>query len=70
MRNQTAAEALNARADEAAAMLPAMANSKRLEVFCALLDCERSVGGLATLMHLSPAALSQHMGKMLLLQLV
>ncbi len=61
---------LESRADEVAAMLSAMANPKRLIVLCALLEGERSVGDLATLVQLSPAALSQHLGKMRMLHLV
>lgn len=59
-----------AKADEVSALLSAMANSRRLLVLCALLTGEKSVGELATIVHLSPAALSQHLGKMRALRLV
>ena len=58
------------RADEAAELLAAMANPKRLVVMCTLMSGERSVGELAELVGLSPAALSQHLGKMRALRLV
>ena len=59
-----------AKADEVSALLSAMANSRRLLVLCTLLTGEKSVGELATIVHLSPAALSQHLGKMRALRLV
>lgn len=58
------------RAEEAAAMLSALANPKRLLVLCSLVEEERSVGELAVLVGLSDAALSQHLSKMRALQLV
>ena len=61
---------LEARAEEVAATLDAMANPKRLLVMCTLLAGERSVGDLALIVNLSPAALSQHLGKMRALRLV
>ncbi|NHB76671.1 ArsR/SmtB family transcription factor [Rhodobacter calidifons] len=61
---------LEAKAEEVSAMLAAMANSRRLLVLCALLSGEKSVGDLAAIVHLSPAALSQHLGKMRALRLV
>jgi DNA-binding transcriptional ArsR family regulator len=63
-------EALEAKAEEVAATLAAMANPKRLIVMCTLLAGEKSVGELATIVNLSPAALSQHLGKMRTLRLV
>lgn len=51
-------------------MLAAMANPKRLLVLCTLLAGEKSVGELAEIVRLSPAALSQHLGKMRALRLV
>ncbi|MGY3033489.1 DNA-binding transcriptional ArsR family regulator [Bradyrhizobium sp. USDA 4354] len=67
---ETAAAALEAKAEEASRLLTAMANAKRLMVLCNLLDGERSVGDLADLVGLSSAALSQHLGKMRALDLV
>ncbi len=61
---------LEAKAAEVAATLAAMANAKRLLVLCTLLAGERSVGELAEIVQLSPAALSQHLGKMRALRLV
>ena len=61
---------LEAKAEEVAATLTAMANPRRLIVLCALLQGERCVGDLADLVALSPAALSQHLGKMRALRLV
>jgi DNA-binding transcriptional ArsR family regulator len=58
------------RAEEAAAMLSALANPKRLLVLCSLVQQERSVGELAGLVGLSDAALSQHLSKMRALGLV
>lgn len=66
----TAANPLEAKAEEVAATLAAMANPKRLLVLCTLLAGERSVGDLAAIVGLSPAALSQHLGKMRALRLV
>lgn len=61
---------LDAKADEVAATLAAMANPKRLLVLCTLLSGEKSVGDLADIVQLSPAALSQHLAKMRALRLV
>ncbi len=66
-------EAINpfeAKAEEVAATLAAMANPKRLLVMCTLLAGEKSVGDLAEIVQLTPAALSQHLGKMRALRLV
>lgn len=57
-------------AEEAAELLGAMANPKRMLVLCKLLEGERSVGDLADDVGLSQAALSQHLGKMRALGLV
>jgi DNA-binding transcriptional ArsR family regulator len=59
-----------AKAEEVSATLAAMANPKRLLVMCTLLAGEKSVGDLAEIVRLSPAALSQHLGKMRALRLV
>jgi DNA-binding transcriptional ArsR family regulator len=61
---------LESKAAEVAATLAAMANPKRLLVMCTLLAGEKSVGDLAEIVKLSPAALSQHLGKMRALRLV
>jgi DNA-binding transcriptional ArsR family regulator len=62
--------ALEAKAEDVALLLAAMANPKRLLVLCALLVQERSAGELAEIVELTPAALSQHLGKMRALRLV
>jgi ArsR family transcriptional regulator, virulence genes transcriptional regulator len=73
MKNDTSNDAINpleAKAEEVSAMLGAMANPKRLLVMCTLLAGEKSVGDLAEIVRLTPAALSQHLSKMRALQLV
>lgn len=66
----TAINPLEAKAEEVAATLTAMANPKRLMVLCTLLEGETSAGDLAEVVQLSPGALSQHLGKMKALRLV
>lgn len=61
---------LEAKAEEVSATLDAMANPKRLVVICTLLSGEKSVGELAEIVQLTPAALSQHLSKMRALRLV
>ncbi len=51
-------------------MLSALANAKRLMALCHLLQGEKSVGELAGLIGLAPAALSQHLARMRDLRLV
>lgn len=55
---------LEAKAGDVAALLGAMANPKRLLVLCSLLQSERCVGDLASLVNLSVPALSQHLSKL------
>jgi DNA-binding transcriptional ArsR family regulator len=62
--------ALEAKAEEVSTTLAAMANPKRLVVMCKLLQGEKSVGELAEVVELTPAALSQHLGKLRALRLV
>src|SRR3546814_5465302 len=50
-----------ARADEAADLLKALANSQRLRILCLLHDNELSVGELNQHVELSQSALSQHL---------
>ena len=66
----TTLDALEAKAEEVAATLAAMANAKRRLVMCTLLAGEKSVGELAEIVNLTPAALSQHLAKMRALRLV
>ncbi len=61
---------LEDKAEEVAATLTALANPKRLVVMCTLLEGEKSVGDLAAIVQLAPAALSQHLAKMRALKLV
>jgi DNA-binding transcriptional ArsR family regulator len=48
-------------ADDAAALLKALANEQRLLVLCALVDGPKSVGELNDRVDLSQSALSQHL---------
>jgi len=66
----TAFDMLKENVAEAAEMLTAMSNTRRLMVLCSLLEGEKSVGQLADIVGLSSAALSQHLGKMRALRLV
>ena len=73
MKNYILYESINpleAKAEEVSTTLSAMANPKRLIVMCTLLNGEQSVGDLAAIVNLAPAALSQHLAKMRALKLV
>jgi DNA-binding transcriptional ArsR family regulator len=61
---------LEPRADEAAELLTAMANPKRLMILCYLLDEERNVAELSELVGLAQSPLSQHLSKLRALKLV
>lgn len=61
---------LEARAEEAAQLLTAMANRKRLMILCHLLHTERNVGEIARLVGLAQSPLSQHLAKLRALDLV
>lgn len=61
---------MEAKAEDAARMLSTLANAKRLMALCHLLEGEKSVGRLAELVGLAPAALSQHLARMRDLRLV
>lgn len=50
-----------ASATEAASLLRALANERRLMILCKLADGESSVGDLQSLLGLSQSALSQHL---------
>lgn len=58
------------RAEEAAQLLTAMANPKRLMILCNLLEQERSVSELARIVALEQSPLSQHLSKLRALGLV
>jgi ArsR family transcriptional regulator, virulence genes transcriptional regulator len=53
--------AMQAHAGDAAQLLKALANERRLQVLCLLADGERSVGEINELLDLSQSALSQHL---------
>jgi DNA-binding transcriptional ArsR family regulator len=61
---------LEPRADDAAELLAAMANPRRLMILCHLLDEELSVGELAERVGLSQSPLSQHLARLRALKLV
>lgn len=54
-------EAMRAHAGEAARLLKVLANEKRLQLLCLLVDGERNVGELNARLDLSQSALSQHL---------
>ena len=56
------AEQMRGHAGDAARLLKALANEKRLMILCMLVDGERSVGELNAQLDLSQSALSQHLG--------
>ena len=53
--------AMQAHAGDAAQLLKALANEKRLQILCLLAEGERSVGDINALLDLSQSALSQHL---------
>jgi DNA-binding transcriptional ArsR family regulator len=57
-------DAMRRNADEAAALLKALANGQRLRILCLLLDGERSVSDMNAFMTLSQSALSQHLARL------
>lgn len=57
-------ERMRAHADEAAALLKALANGQRLRILCLLVGAERSVGELNDEVELSQSALSQHLARL------
>ena len=56
--------AMQAPAGDAAQLLKALANEKRLQILCLLAAGERSVGDINALLDLSQSALSQHLARM------
>lgn len=54
-------EAMRRHAGDAARLLKALGNEKRLQLLCLLVEGERSVGELNTRLDLSQSALSQHL---------
>lgn len=61
---------LEPRADEAAELLAAMSNPKRLLILCNLLDEELSVNELSTRVDLAQSPLSQQLSKLRAMKLV
>jgi ArsR family transcriptional regulator len=61
---ETDAKALEAKAEEAARLLDALANPRRLMILCRLAETECSVGELAVTIGLSQSALSQHLARL------
>lgn len=61
VRPPHAARAIRPHADQAAALLKALANEQRLMILCNLLDGPLSVGELNEKVELSQSALSQHL---------
>ena len=55
---------LEPRATDAAELLAAMANPKRLLILCHLIDAELSVGELSARVDLAQSPLSQHLSKL------
>lgn len=58
------AKALEDKANDAARLLEALANPRRLMILCQLVEGERSVGDLARTVGLKQAALSQHLARL------
>ncbi|WP_411832350.1 ArsR/SmtB family transcription factor [Pseudoxanthomonas mexicana] len=54
-------DAMRRHASDAAQLLKALANEKRLQILCLLAEGERSVGEINALLDLSQSALSQHL---------
>jgi DNA-binding transcriptional ArsR family regulator len=57
-------EVMESRAEEAARLLSALGQTKRLMVLCRLVDNEMSVGALAESVGLGQSALSQHLARL------
>ena len=58
------AKKLTTKAAEAAKLLTALANERRLVILCELIEGERSVGDLVDAVGLTQSALSQHLAKL------
>lgn len=55
---------LKQRSNDAATLLKALANTRRLQILCHLYEAELSVGQLVNIIGLSQSALSQHLAKL------
>lgn len=56
--------------DDAASLLKAIANEKRIVILCRLLEGEKSVGEMEGLLDLSQSALSQHLARLRAVKIV
>lgn len=61
---------MEAQSGQAAALLNAMSNQKRLMIMCHLLGTEKTVGEISDLVQLRQSPLSQHLAKLRALGLV
>ena len=50
--------------DDASALLKSIANEKRIVILCRLMEGEKSVSELKTMLDLSQSALSQHLARL------
>ena len=57
-------DSIECNAKEAASLLKALSNEKRLLIVCALYKGEKSVGELEVIVDLSQSALSQHLARL------
>ena len=64
IRSEIDVTAINAHAEEAAELLSALANAKRLMILCNLLKSEMAVMPLADAVGMNQSALSQHLAKL------
>ena len=55
------ANEMKSKAEEASALLAALANEKRMMILCQLVNDERSVGELAEALDARPSTISQHL---------
>lgn len=70
IRSEIDVTAINAHAEEAAELLSALANAKRLMILCNLLKSEMAVMPLADAVGMNQSALSQQLSKLRALRLV
>lgn len=55
---------IEAKAEDAVALLKALSNACRLRIMCALYEGEKNVGELETVIGLSQSAISQHLARL------
>ena len=56
--------------DDASALLKSIANEKRIVILCRLMEGEKSVSELETMLDLSQSALSQHLARLRAVKIV